>query len=42
MYIKGRFHQLGLSDFNQPIRLRTNLENRWINKTAAWPGDVTD
>ncbi len=37
MYIKDRFHQLGLSDFNQPIGLRMNPENRWIKKAAAIP-----
>lgn len=37
MYIKDRFHQLELSDFNQPIGLRMNPENRWIKKAAAIP-----
>lgn len=37
MYIKDRFHQLGLSDFNQPIGLKMNPENRWIKKAATIP-----
>lgn len=37
MYIKDRFHQLGLADFNQPIGLKMNPENRWIKKTATIP-----
>lgn len=32
MYIKDRFHQLGLADFNQPIGLKINPENRWVKK----------
>ena len=37
MYIKDRFHQFGLSDFNQPIGLKMNPENRWIKKAATIP-----
>ena len=37
MYIKDRFHQLGLSDFNQPIGLKMNPENRWIKKATTIP-----
>ena len=37
MYIKDRFHQLGLSDFSQPIGLKMNPENRWIRKAATIP-----
>ena len=37
MYIKDRFHQLGLADFNQPIGLKMNPENRWIKKAATIP-----
>ena len=32
MYIKDRFHQLGLADFNQPIGLKMNPANRWVKK----------
>ena len=37
MYIKDRFNQLGLADFNQPIGLKMNPENRWIKKAATIP-----
>ena len=37
MYIKDRFHQLGLADFNQPIGLKMNPENRWIKKAETIP-----
>lgn len=37
MYIKDRFHQFGLADFNQPIGLKMNPENRWIKKAAIIP-----
>lgn len=37
MYIKDRFYQLGLVDFNQPIGLKMNPENRWIKKAETIP-----
>ena len=37
MYIKDRFHQFHLSDFNQPIGLKMNPENRWVKKAATIP-----
>ena len=37
MYIKDRFHQLGLADFNQPIGLKMNPENRWVKKVVTIP-----
>ncbi len=37
MYIKDRFHQLGLADFNQPIGLKMNPENRWVKKAEIIP-----
>lgn len=37
IYIKDRFHQLGLADFNQPIGLKMNPENRWVKKAATIP-----
>ena len=37
MYIKDRFHQFGLADFNQPIGLKMNPENRWVKKAALIP-----
>lgn len=36
-YIKDRFHQLELADFNQPIGLKMNPENRWVKKAATIP-----
>ena len=37
MYIKDRFHQLGLADFNQPIGLKMNPRDRWVKKAATIP-----
>ena len=37
MYIKNQHSQLGFSDFQQPIGLKMNPENRWIKKADAIP-----
>lgn len=37
MYIKDRFHQVSLSDFNQPIGLKMNPENRWVKRAQMIP-----
>ena len=39
MYKKDRLRQLGLTDFNQPIGLKMNPENRWVKKAELipWP-----
>ena len=37
MYKKERHHQFGLSDFNQPIGLKMNPDNRWIKKADLIP-----
>ena len=37
MYIKNRHSQLQFSDFQQPIGLKMNPENRWIKKAEAIP-----
>ena len=37
MYIKDRFHQLGLEEFDQPAGLKMNPENRWIQKSETIP-----
>ena len=37
MYIKYRFHQFALSDFNQPIGLNMNPNNRWVKKAQKIP-----
>ena len=39
MYKKDRFHQFGLADFNQPIGLKMNPENRWVKKAELIPWD---
>jgi len=39
MYKKDRHHQFGLSDFNQPIGLKMNPDNRWVKKAALIPWD---
>ena len=43
MYKKDRNHQFGLTDFNQPIGLKMNPENRWIKKAELIPwNDIED
>lgn len=37
MYKKDRLHQLSLTDFNMPIGLKMNPENRWIKKAELIP-----
>ena len=37
MYIKDRHRQFSLSDFNQPIGLKMNPENRWVKKAELIP-----
>lgn len=37
MYKKDRLRQLGLTDFNQPIGLKMNSENRWVKKAELIP-----
>lgn len=32
MYIKDRFHQRGVEEFDQPTGLKMNPENRWVKK----------
>ena len=39
MYKKDRLRQLGLADFNQPVGLKMNPENRWIKKASIIPWD---
>ena len=39
MYIKNRLRQFALSDFNQPVGLKMNPENRWVKKAAMIPWD---
>ena len=37
MYKFDRNHQFTLSDFNQPMGLKMNPENRWVTKAATIP-----
>ncbi len=37
MYKFDRNHQYKLSDFNQPVGLKMNPENRWVKKAATIP-----
>ena len=30
MYRKNQYHQFSITDFNQPIGLKMNPENRWV------------
>ena len=39
MYKKDRHRQFGLTDFNQPIGLKMNPENRWVKKADLIPWD---
>ncbi len=39
MYKFNRNRQSSLSDFNQPIGLKINPENRWIKKAETIPWD---
>lgn len=39
MYKKDRHHQFTLIDFNQPIGLKMNPENRWVKKAEIIPWD---
>ncbi len=43
MYIKNRHSQLRFTDFQQPIGLKMNPENRWIKKAEAIPwGEIEE
>ena len=39
MYKKDRYRQFGLTDFNQPVGLKMNPENRWVKKADLIPWD---
>lgn len=39
MYIKNRKRQINFTDFNQPMGLHMNPENRWIKKAETIPWD---
>lgn len=42
MYKKNRNKQLSFSDFNQPLGLQLNPENRWIKKAETIPWDAIE
>ena len=42
MYKFERYRQLGLADFNQPVGLKMNPENRWVKKAATIPWDAIE
>ena len=39
MYKFDRYHQYSLSDFNQPMGMEMNPENRWVKKASMIPWD---
>ena len=42
MYKFERYRQLGMADFNQPVGLKMNLENRWVKKAATIPWEAIE
>lgn len=42
MYKKDRFHQFSLADFNQPMGLKMNPENRWVKRAATIPWEAIE
>ncbi len=42
MYKFERYCQLGMADFNQSARLKMNLENCWVKKSAIIPRDAIE
>ncbi len=42
MYKFERYRQLGLADFNQPVGLKMNPENRWFRKSTTIPWDAIE
>ena len=42
MYKFERYRQLGLADFNQPVGLKMNFENRWVKKAATIPWEAIE
>ena len=39
MYKKNKNHQIAFTDFNQPLGMKMNSENRWVKKAATIPWD---
>lgn len=42
MYKFDKNHQYSLADFNQPMGLKMNPENRWVKKAATIPWDAIE
>lgn len=42
MYKFKRYRQSGLAGFNQPVGLRMNSENRWVEKAQTIPWDAVE
>ena len=42
MYKFEQYRQLGLADFNQPVGLEMNPENRWVKKAGTIPWDAIE
>lgn len=40
MYKFDKNHQFGLDDFNQPMGLHMNPENRWVKKRKPFLGKL--
>ena len=42
MYKFDKNHQFGLADFNQPMGLKMNPENRWVKKSETIPWEAIE
>lgn len=42
MYRKDQYQQFGITDFNQPIGLKMNPENRWVKKASMIPWEAIE
>lgn len=42
MYRKDQYRQFGITDFNQPIGLKMNPENRWVKKASMIPWEAIE
>ena len=42
MYKKAKTHQIAFTDFNQPLGMKMNPENRWVRKAATIPWDMIE
>lgn len=42
MYKFDKNHQFGLADFNQPMGLKMNPENRWVKKAEKIPWEAIE